>query len=506
MIMRTVKKQLTWANFLHVYQPAEQQPDILAAVTAQCYRPLFEGIRKHSKVRLTMNINGALLELFDRDRQRDLIDMLRQLGRNGQVEFTGSAKYHAFLPLVDQAEAVRQIEMNNETNLFYLGSAYKPKGFFPPEMGYRPELAQIVESLGFTWILLDEIALQGEPGVVDYTKHYRIKGTKLNVFFRERRLSNLIMSAVVRSRETLVEAMKQDFSTSRYVLTAMDGETFGHHRPGLEQMLFEVFSAPEFRLVCLSDLLKEKYEAKEVQPVISTWASSKQDIDQGIQFLSWLDPENGIHHWQWEFVKLALTEVQNLSPKHPRYKLLRQKMDIALASDHFWWASAKPWWSLEMIEIGAWRLLEIVRMVPDIDKKKLEKARNYYEQIISTAFNWQRTGRIRQMMQEQKGVLRIPFKDRTVGLGGAEQGVYHAFMDMMERLEVQAVKRHEYEKAILWRDAKFKLEHKLDIYDTISAIDLLRVEIPHQDVEKTIEKYKAKYRKIRGGQPEQRGA
>jgi len=64
----------------------------------------------------------------------------------------------------------------------------------------------------------------------------------------------------------------------------------------------------------------------------------------------------------------------------------------------------------------------------------------------------------------------------------------------------------EYEKAILWRDAAYKLKNKLDIYDTINAIDLLRIEIPHEEVEKTIEEYKDKYRKIRGGQPEQRGA
>jgi hypothetical protein len=181
-------------------------------------------------------------------------------------------------------------------------------------------------------------------------------------------------------------------------------------------------------------------------------------------------------------------------------------MDVALASDHFWWASAKPWWSLEMIEYGAWNLLYTLRFIPGVDKKNIEKGRDFYEKIISTAFNWQRAGKIRMMMREQKNILRIPFKDRTVGRGGAEEGVYHAFIDMMKGLEEEAVKSHEYEKAILWRDALYKLENKLDIYDTINAIDLLRIEIPHNQVEETVEKYKAKYYEIRGGQPEQRGS
>jgi hypothetical protein len=271
-------------------------------------------------------------------------------------------------------------------------------------------------------------------------------------------------------------------------------------------MLFEVFETPEFELVQISDLEKYYKVEKEIAPAKATWASSKEDIEKNIQFLSWNDPENIIHKWQWKLTNLVLSEVYKMDKSDPAYELMRGKMDVALASDHFWWASAKPWWSLEMIEYGAYNLLDTLRTLPSVTPGLVDEARNYYEKIISTAFNWQRTGRIRMMMQEQKNILRIPFKDRTIGRGGAEEGVFYAFIDMMKRLEEEAVSRHEYEKAILWRDAIYKLENKLDIYDTINAIDLLRVEIPHKEVEETIEKYKAKYYKIRGGQPEQRGS
>ena len=498
---------MKWANFLHIYQPASQQPDILQAIAAQSYKPLFEGIRERKKVRLTLNVNGALLDLFDKHGHSYLIDILREIGNEGRVEFTSSAKYHAILPFLEEKEIIRQIKLNDETNRFFLGKAYQPKGFFPPEMAYKENLALIISELGFEWIILDEIAYSGgvENKIVDYKKIYRIAGTNLTVFFRERRLSNLIMSAVVRSKETLVEAMKDDLASGRYVLTAMDGETFGHHRPGLEKMLFDVFDAPEFDLIKISEIPNFYKKIEEIPPVASTWASSKQDIEENTQFLSWSDPENIIHKWQWDFVKMLLDETYAVPEKHLRYKLAREKLDLALASDHLWWASAKPWWSLEMIEDGAFRLLDAMRHIPDLPKDKLEKARDYYEKIVSTAFNWQRTGKIRQMMSDQKSILRVPFKDRTMGRGGAEKGVYHAFIDMMKKLEKEAAKKGEYEKAILWRDAIFKLKNKLDIYDTINAIDLLRVEIPHKEVEDTVEKYKNKYSKIRGGQPEQRG-
>lgn len=495
-----------WASFLHFYQPAEQQRDILEAVVAQSYRPIFQRLKSDRRIRLTVNITGALLDLFDRHGYRDLLDCLRAAGKEGRIEFTGTAKYHAFLPFLAPEEIVRQIRLNNQTNRFYLGKVYAPRGFFPPEMAYKKEIAQLVADEGFSWMLLDEIAATGVPGEVDYTAINTIRTTPLKVFFRERRLSNLIMSAVVRSKRSLLEATQDEQRADRYIVTAMDGETFGHHRPGLEQMLFALFHVPQFQMLKLSELIDRFPLGRAISPVRSTWASSEQDIRRGIQFLSWSDPENEIHRWQWKLLSMVLREVRTLRRSSSAYRRIREKMDVALASDHFWWASAKPWWSLEMIEDGAYRLLATLRAIPRAKKKKLDAALHYYEKIVSTAFDWQRTGRIRSMMAGQNSVLRIPFKERTLGRGGAERGVYAAFMDMMRRLETAAARRGEYEKAILWRDAMLKLENRLDIYDTINAIDLLRLEIPHERVEATIEKYKKRYRKMRGGQPEQRGA
>jgi hypothetical protein len=504
--MAKKNRTLKWANFLHFYQPAEQQPDILAAVVAQSYRPIFERVKSDRRARMTLNITGALFELFDANGYRDLIDCLRTASREGRVEFTGSAKYHAFLPFLESHEITRQIRLNNETNAFFLGKHYRPRGFFPPEMAYKEDLPRLLEEQGFEWMLLDEIACTGVPGGVDYTKQYQIRGGRLKIFFRERRLSNLIMSAVVRSAASLLKTMQKDFIEGRYLVTAMDGETFGHHRPGLEKLLFEIFRSPRFQLVRISDLLSDRRETLSVEPVRSTWASSERDILRGTQFLSWSDPENGIHRWQWKLQRLVLNEVQRLSRSRRSSLAARKKMDIALASDHFWWASAKPWWSVEMIENGAYLLLDTLRSVPNVSKKKLDTALDCYEKIVSTAFDWQRTGKIRQMMTEQNAILRIPFKERTIGRGGAERGVFYAFVHMMRDLERKAAKSGEYEKAILWRDAVLKLERKLDVYDAINAIDLLRLEIPHSKVEATIEKYKDQYHHLRGGQPEQRGS
>ena len=355
-------------------------------------------------------------------------------------------------------------------------------------------------------MILDEIAHSGGSEPVDYSKTYKIKDSNLNVYFRDRRISNLIMSAVVRTPGSLKEALKGDLEQNRYAVTGMDGETFGHHRPDLENLLFKIFNDTSFKFIKISEIPQYFSEVIDVEPVASTWASSKEDIEKGIQFLSWYDPSNDIHKWQWELLNIVLNEVYQVGKSSNIYDTVRHSMDKAVASDHFWWASAKPWWSVEMIEDGAHQLLETIKLVPNADSEKVGQAYNLYQNIVSTAFNWQRTGKIRQMAKSQSEMLRIPFKDRTIGAGGAEEGVYYAFMEMMKKLEKKAAETGEYEKAVLWRDAIYKLENKLDIYDMINAIDLLRIEIPFEEVERTIEKYKEAYHKMRGGQPEQRGA
>ncbi len=498
---------MNWSNFLHIYQPAEQQPDILEAVVIQSYRPILRELIKQKNVRLTMNVNGSLLELFDKHQYRDLIDMLRELLKEGRLELTGSAKYHAILPFLEENEIVRQIEINNETLHFYFDHGYRPDGFFPPEMAYDERLPKIIESMGFKWLILDEIAKSGKTETVDYRKIYKIKNHNLLVFFRERRSSNLIMSALVRSGDSLKQALASDFGSGRYLLTAMDGETFGHHRPGLEKMLFEIFNSPQFNLVKISELPKYyKNQVEEVEPVQSTWASSEQDIERGVQFLSWKDPENEIHRWQWELVNLTLQSVYKLKQEDPIFADIRSRMDVALASDHFWWASAKPWWSLEEIERGAYACFQIMKRIPDANPVSVDRARELYEQIVSTAFEWKRSGKIYEIGQYRQHLVRIPFKERTLEKGGVETGIYEAFMDMFKKLEREASERGEYEQAILWRDAIYKIENKSDIYDLVHAVEILRLKIPNEEVEKTLDKYTEKYKKIRGGQPEQRGA
>ena len=492
-----------WANFLHIYQPAQQMPDILQRVVNESYRPIINGLLDIKRARVTLNINAVLAELLAKYEYNDVIENIKKLAAEKQIEFTESAKFHAFLPLIPKKEIVRQIKLNHETNKRIFGDIYEPKGFFSPEMAYNKQVAEVVTELGYEWMLLDEITAHGKVDSLSYDNFFiHEQHSNLKLFFRERRTSNLIMSAVVRSASSLTEALNKGEQKNRYLLTAMDGETFGHHRPGLERLLFEIWRDESFKHITISEIPKYFPQNEICAPHDSTWSSTEKDLEEGKQFRSWKDPENAIHALQWEFLNFVLSRVETCEARGTKCEEARSKRDEAIASDHLWWASGKPWWSIEMVERGAWRLLETLKAVPDINEPDLKDGERFYQDIINTAFEWQRTGYIKKLALDYRESARIPFKERTADAGRPE--VYDAFIEMMKRKMKEASGNQEFEKAVLWRDAVWKLENKNDIYDAIHATDLLRAEVADWQLRELMDSYKEQYKKIKPGQPEQR--
>ncbi len=220
-------------------------------------------------------------------------------------------------------------------------------------------------------------------------------------------------------------------------------------------------------------------------------------MDKGVQFYSWKDPKNLVHKLQWKFLNFVV----DLSRKKKISKFSENIIDEAVSSDQFFWASGEPWWSIEMIEKGAYKLLEALKSITK-DKKEIKKGEDYYKEILSTAFWWQREGKIEEKAQKYKENVKIPFKERTLEDGKPE--VYDAFMYMMKKKMKEASEKKEFEKAIMWRDAIIKIETKNDIYDTMHAVDFLRLEVKDEELKKLMDKYKTKYNKINPGQPELR--
>ena len=460
--------------FLHFYQPHNQQKDILDRIVNESYLPITRGLLENEKYKVLININAALIELLLENNHHEVLENIKKLHERGQIEFTSSAKYHAFLPLIPESEIVRQVEANDETSRNYFGDTYSPKGFFPPEMSINQRVIDTAKDMGFKWTCGAEVAKEG--GKPSCKVIYRDEKSGMYVFFRTKRVSVMILSAVTRTAKDLIK-QTTDIHDDKYWFCVMDAETFGHHRIGHEKFLFEVLEHDFFEPTLISELIESDIPVEEIKIRPSTWTNEEQDFwldkertqaTEAKSFILWQDPENPIHKKQWEMTDLVIKTINDYpSKEQENYVKARKELDKALASDQYWWASAKPWWSLEMLEQGAYMLKDVLKTL-ESSSKAYKKADKLYREILDYAFEWQRSGYIRQRHLDNSGTfMKAPFKDRTPAEWYNQ--IILEFTDEMNK----AASKQEFEKAVKWRDAVLKLKRGTDIYDVLHVVNEL---------------------------------
>lgn len=378
-----------WAPFLHFYQPPTQFHAILKKICKESYRPLIKIFAEHQQAKVTVNISGVLTEMWNDHGGEDIIQMIAELGKLGRLEFADSAKYHPILPLIPEEETRRQIELNHKANEYFYRKAYKPRGFFPPEMCYSQGVGRILADLGYEWVLLSGVACTGAwPLDVIYKASFGNR--KLTTFFRDDIISNKISFKNLDAKSFTAELAglangKEDI----YVITAMDAETFGHHIQHWEELflgeLYETLEggAPEYadikhgedvaaahkgildaeivgkiQVVTISELL-EKFPTKaSTQPAASSWSTSKDDIQKGNPYPLWDAPDNPIHKLQWEHIGICFemvgAAVKLKGDKDTRHfaEVSRSLLDRAIHSCQHWWANKGRMWDINLINMG----------------------------------------------------------------------------------------------------------------------------------------------------------
>ncbi|MGB5925771.1 MAG: hypothetical protein WBH01_06725 [Dehalococcoidia bacterium] len=393
-----------WSNFLHIYQPPTQTEEIVHKVTEESYRTLVRVLREAPRGKITLNISAVLTEQLVRYGLDDVIQGLRELAERGQIEFTASAMYHPILPLIPKDEVIRQIKLNTDVNQHYFGEIYRPTGFFPPEMCYSYEVAQAVAELGFRWIIVDEVSFNGKIGSFKYDRLYKVEGLgDFLVFFKERPFSAGITYGAYPSAEPFLESLKDGLEKHSYLLTGTDGEVYGHHRPGQEKLLREVFAQGIPKTCTISELIRNFSRVEMVNPLPSSWSTWQDEMAQGIPYPQWKYPGHELHDLQWQLTKFVLRTVKRAPTESPGFLKARRLLDEGLHSCQYWWASCRPWWSVEMIEWGAQKLYQAVESLGDaIDSKPTEEASRLFQAVVSKARRWQESGQAQRLKQKYR--------------------------------------------------------------------------------------------------------
>lgn len=370
-----------WAPLLHLYQPPTQDPDVLRRINRECYQPLFDVIKSHPNSKFSLNINGVLIDLLKEYGMEDTIELLKEVYKEGKVEILGTAKFHPILPLIPEKEVERQIRLNEEVIREEFGKDWKKTGFFCPEMAASPDVLDIIHKFNYKWTVLSGISC---PNSWPYDKIYN-SPNGLQLFFRDDILSNKISFKKIKAKK-FVKEIKTMFlpkennekdknkkdnpdkeQLDKYVITAMDGETFGHHIQDYEEdflgnALSLISKADDLKLAFISNIESNFPTAQEtIIPKKSSWSTSLEDLENEVPYPLWKHPDNRIHKFYWKIMK-NLNRLMELADGlknsddwgiKNHYQTARWFYDRSLHSCPLWWANPlNGTWSPNLIYKG----------------------------------------------------------------------------------------------------------------------------------------------------------
>ncbi|KKS34326.1 MAG: hypothetical protein UU95_C0014G0006 [Parcubacteria group bacterium GW2011_GWC2_42_12] len=359
--------KIIWVNLLHFYQPPAADNETVIEAVEKSYKEIISVLKRNPNVKFTLNLAGCLLEKLDRLGYHNLISDLRVLNDRKQIELTGTAAFHPILPLLPEEEIKKNIEANQIILKKYFGENFQAKGFFLPELAYSPAAARIIASLGYNWIILDEISAFGKLNKLDYHKLYLEKPTGLKIFFRSRNLSKSYVPG------TIFNLINKNYSGP--ALTATDAELYGLRHHDTAAIFEKLLKRPEIQTLTVSEFLSGLKEKVELKPLASSWESTASELKRGAPFALWHNDKNKIQKLLWQLANLAITTV-NQHQADANYSWARAHLNRGLASCTFWWASARDFklfssisWNPDEIERGTNELIKSIRSLTEANTK-----------------------------------------------------------------------------------------------------------------------------------------
>ena len=337
-----------WALLLHIYQPPFQNLEILKKIDDESYSKVLDIFLKYQNAKLTLNVNASLTELLYNYKFDATLEKIKELARKDQLKFTGSGMYHPILPLLPPSEVIRQINLNEEYNKAVFDPFYtKPKGFFPPEMAISKGVLDILDKLNYKWVIMSGIACP-EEWPTDFYYTYK----SFPVLFRDDIVSNEISFKKFKTPMKFLSKIQTMFDDDYYIITAMDGETYGHHIENYEKeflgtIFAELESAEDIQMIFLDNILEIFQKRDAVIPINSSWSTMPENITAKNPYPLWATPTNEVHRVLNHLRSLAIKLFQHLERHAAQvpedhlefYNNARKSLDKGENSDAAWWAS-----------------------------------------------------------------------------------------------------------------------------------------------------------------------
>lgn len=381
-------KGMDWVNILHAYQPPDWDPHIVDRVARECYDPLAAFLEAAPDIKITLNITGSLCEQLAARGRRPLLRRLGDLTRRGQIELTTTPKYHALLPFVTPDELERQVIENTATLRTYLGITDSPAGFFPPELAVDESSGRLIDRLGQRWVILDELAATEGFGTIDTQPTARWSGTDVRILFRHRGLSDYLAFQAIEEAPRFTDLVRSLGFGGDTLITAMDAENLGHHRPAAAGAWQRLVTRPDVKTITASELLRFPTKIVDLLPRPTSWSTDDHDLARRVPFPLWDHPENPVHRALHRLARAARALLVAHRDR-PGYTEARRRLDRAQASDVYWWASMRPMWDATIV------LREAREFVTALEPLRLDPhpLSDLWTDLSKTVADWEQSGR-----------------------------------------------------------------------------------------------------------------
>lgn len=362
---QSLEHNINQAKLWPFHQPSYQTDDWILLISNQCYSPLSRWLAedKEQQFPVAVSITHSLVRHLQRLHLDDIIENLGIAAEKGNIEFTGTAAYHAILPELLEykggiSEVKRQISLNHAGNEKAFGKVWQPKGFFLPEMAFSPELAPIIKSMGYDWTVADAPLFDAVNSVsIPYEKIPKVNG--LAVFLRSNDWSNELTQRMPQRNDFDVANYARRMQANvgngwfrgkkGFIVLAYDAETLGHH---VRQ--YDANALNEYAKTCrelgikkvLPSELLEFFGTIDIEIMPGSWSTSVEDIKAGEYFPLWAHSKNPVHN---EFKKLTAYAISSVykaegvvdgnTQARDLYRHSRVSLDESVQSCIRWWAN-----------------------------------------------------------------------------------------------------------------------------------------------------------------------
>jgi predicted glycosyl hydrolase (DUF1957 family) len=367
------------AFLLHLYQPPTQSEKLFREIAKSSYLPLVRAIKEFKNFKVSLNLPLSLLEQMDNYGYDAWIDDIKEFVKAERVELVGSAAYHPILTKLPQDVVEKQIVLNEFGLGYYFGrhTGFEGEkavlirnltGFFPPELAVNENIVAILDSLAYSWVLVDGTAIPDDPGYYPKYGVYKLKDYATKIVCRNRIFSNMLAFKRDLDMDEITNAINFFEANDKSFVVVLDAEFFGHHYDaGFTVLgnLLESLTDMGINIVTIGEYLSAASTTNLWQLRESSWGASDTDMTVGEMYPLWAHSKNAIHKLQWEiqnkllkvyqasllenevegyetlpiWVPQKLQKLANTSEKESiSLDLLVQK---SLHSDQFWWASGK---------------------------------------------------------------------------------------------------------------------------------------------------------------------